>query len=764
MMKQPERMMMSEEILEVLDTGVSKHYLDDGLSVIWCNPAFYRMLGYGEEDFLQRYPDFGRYYEAEPRGFEGMQACFEDAYGRGERSAKYRGIMTGENGRTIWAEMTGTFVKQAGEGPPVVYILYSDIGEWMPEQSELCRRRADETENFKWLMSEYAGNVYISDMDTYELLYLNKHASDTLQTQPEQVVGSKCYETIQGRTSPCPFCTNRYLKKNGTYEWEFYNPNLKRTFIIKNRMLEWEGRRVRIELSYDMYSTEYKLAKKDQEREAILKTVPAGMIRLDSRDYRTVLWYNDIFLEMIGYTKAQFEEELHNQCVYLHPDDFKRAVMMARDLKKSGENVVLEARAYTRAKEERIWTVTLCYISGEDSWDGIPSLYSVGLDVTEERRKMETLKHRAEKDALTGIYNRAETELQIKKHLMDNPDTMDALFMIDTDNFKQINDTRGHMIGDAVLTEIASGMKKIMRDSDVVGRIGGDEFTVFMKNISSAEDAAVKAEELLNLFRHLFEAEKSPVKVSCSMGIAVYPKDGRTFSEIYACADKALYQAKSRGKDSFVIYNGDASTDMGGTGPSSLGAAIDSERRYAEGPDNLARYVFRNLYQTRDFNHTVNTILEIVGKQLDVSRAYIFENTDGGQYGSNTYEWCNEGIAPQMEKLQNVRYKDYRDYESLFDENMIFYCRDIHNLKPEQEALFADQGVHSTLQCAFRSEAVFAGFVGFDECTGLRLWTQEEVSTLLLVSQILSVFLLQNKGMQIIQPDTETGMLTQDIR
>ncbi|OJT72492.1 hypothetical protein BM530_20185, partial [Clostridioides difficile] len=92
---------------------------------------------------------------------------------------------------------------------------------------------------------------------------------------------------------------NSYLKKDDIYEWEFYNKKLKRTFIIKDRMLNWQGRRVRIELSYDMYSAEYKLAKKDQERESILKTIPAGMVRLDARDYLTILWCNDIFLNMI---------------------------------------------------------------------------------------------------------------------------------------------------------------------------------------------------------------------------------------------------------------------------------------------------------------------------------------------------------------------------------------------------------------------------------------------------------------------------------
>ena len=137
--------------------------------------------------------------------------------------------------------------------------------------------------------------------------------------------------------------------------------------------------------------------------------------------------------------------------------------------------------------------------------------------------------------------------------------------------------------------------------------------------------------------------------------------------------------------------------------------------------------------------------LEIVGKQFDVSRAYVFENTSDGLFTSNTFEWCNDGISPEIDNLQNLSFKEYGDYEKLFGEDSIFYCRDIHTLKPEQAEVFAEQGIHSTLQCAFWDEDTFRGFVGFDECTGLRLWTQEEVATLSLISQILSVFLLQKK-------------------
>lgn len=742
---------ISEDILKSMSIGVSKHFLDDSFTIIWGNTSFYQLLGYTEEEFLVKFSSLKDYYEQNLYHFESMKNHFLEAYHHGEKSIEYQICISANNGDPVWVIMTGILIESQDNEKSMVYILYSKINELKIKQEELSDMEKESTENFKWMMSEYAGNVYISDMDTYELLYLNKHSCNTLQASANELIGRKCYEVIQGRTSPCPFCTNSYLKKDDIYEWEFYNKKLKRTFIIKDRMLNWQGRRVRIELSYDMYSAEYKLAKKDQERESILKTIPAGMVRLDARDYLTILWCNDIFLNMIEYTKEQFAEELNNQCGYLFSEDYKRSKKLAQDLKESGDNVVFEAKIYTRSREERIWTVTLCYISGEDSWDGIPSFYSIGIDITKERKQIEKLQHISEKDALTGIYNRAETERQIKKYFEKNLNVMGALFMIDTDNFKQINDTEGHMIGDIVLTEMASGMKKIMHDSDVVGRIGGDEFTIFMKNISSVKDAEKKAEELLYMFRHLFQKEKSFLKVTCSIGIAIYPKDGNTFKEIYARADKALYQAKNMGKNNYVIYNQDYFKELEEFDCSSLGTVIDSEKQYAEYPDNLTRYIFRMLYQTDDIDQAINMILEVVGKQFDVSRVYIFENTEDGRYTSNTYEWCNEGISSQMAYLQNSNYQDYEDYEKLFEDELVFYCRDIHTLSPKLEELFSSQGIHSTLQCAYKEDRVFSGFVGFDECTGLRLWSQEEISTLSLISQIISMFLQRKKNNKLNQ-------------
>ncbi len=121
--------------------------------------------------------------------------------------------------------MTGILIESQDNEKSMVYILYSKINELKIKQEELSDMEKESTENFKWMMSEYAGNVYISDMDTYELLYLNKHSCNTLQASANELIGRKCYEVIQGRTSPCPFCTNSYLKK-----MTYMNGN----FIIKN--------------------------------------------------------------------------------------------------------------------------------------------------------------------------------------------------------------------------------------------------------------------------------------------------------------------------------------------------------------------------------------------------------------------------------------------------------------------------------------------------------------------------------------------------
>ena len=450
------------------------------------------------------------------------------------------------------------------------------------------------------------------------------------------------------------------------------------------------------------------------------------------------------WLEKFGYAprydgSLQKEEILHN----FYPDDIDPMAAFMETVRKGAPNSSIDVRI--RALEDRyIW----CRIRAttQFSTENVP-IRAVGTisDIDEEKRMVEDLRRRAELDALTGLYNHAETEQRTKRYLAGNPKSVGAMFIIDVDNFKSVNDGQGHLFGDAVLTELAAGMRKLTRKTDVIGRIGGDEFAMFLKDLPSAQVAEEKARKLLEMFQQLFQGEKQPIKVTCSIGLSIYPLDGTDYQTLYHCADLALYQAKSLGKNRYARFDARSMEAVDKIGYSSLGAAIDSDEAPRGKRGDLVNYVFQILYDTNDIDIAVDAILEIVGRRFDVSRAYVFENSDDGEYVDNTYEWCNEGIKPQKEFLQHYPYENVKGYKELFQDQSVFYCRDIRSLTPEQTRLFESQDICSTLQCALYDGKEFRGFIGFDECTGLRMWNKEEVGTLSLIAQILTTFLLKKR-------------------
>ncbi len=164
-------------------------------------------------------------------------------------------------------------------------------------------------------------------------------------------------------------------------------------------------------------------------------------------------------------------------------------------------------------------------------------------------------------------------------------------------------------------------------------------------------------------------------------------------------------------------------------------------------PDIVSR-VFSLMYNSRDIDKTVQSILERIGSYYDVSRAYIFENHESQLYCTNTFEWCAPGIEPQKDILQKYEYQfdnGRNVYTDNFDEEGIFLCRDIYSLPQDQIDVLEPQGIHSMIQCAIHDDGVFSGFVGFDECTHERVWTGEQIGTLNLISRLLGIFLAKRQ-------------------
>lgn len=169
-------------------------------------------------------------------------------------------------------------------------------------------------------------------------------------------------------------------------------------------------------------------------------------------------------------------------------------------------------------------------------------------DIDAEKKAEQKLIEAAKRDQMTMLYNRETTMECIQQSLSEYPESMHALFMIDVDNFKSLNDTLGHQTGDEFLIDLAKEIRGIFRESDVVGRIGGDEFFAFMNKTPDMAIVEKKAEEMIQTIRKVC-AKYPVVNLSGSIGISMYPKHGMTVDELYAKADEALYRAKHLGKN-----------------------------------------------------------------------------------------------------------------------------------------------------------------------------------------------------------------------
>jgi diguanylate cyclase (GGDEF)-like protein len=162
-----------------------------------------------------------------------------------------------------------------------------------------------------------------------------------------------------------------------------------------------------------------------------------------------------------------------------------------------------------------------------------------------------------ETDPLTGLSNKQAIDRVCRAYLRPDRTNGCALILLDIDNFHQINEMQGRAVGDEVLHSVGLTMRAMFREDDVIGRFGGDEFLILMKNISNVEDVRLKAERLHGRMADIVACGRP---LACSMGVAVAaPSDGVAFERLFSCADMALYGSKENGKDTVTLYRPESS-------------------------------------------------------------------------------------------------------------------------------------------------------------------------------------------------------------
>lgn len=270
---------------------------------------------------------------------------------------------------------------------------------------------------------------------------------------------------------------------------------------------------------------------------------------LENHLYHTVHWTNKFGF---GFTVENPGKKIPDFS-QAHPEDRKKLNEFFETARLGLQPKPLDVRMRTIGSSY-IW----CTVSLKVIFDASGTPFrAIGLisDTDHKKKMIEKLENRTKMDLLTQLYNKMTTEAMIEEYLSSSPlEEQHGFIILDIDNFKGINDTLGHIYGDNVLKTVSEQLRNLFRATDIVGRAGGDEFVILMKDLPDRAVLKEKLNEICEVFRSVYLGENVKYRVSASVGAALFPSDGQTFEELYRHADAALYRSKKAGKDCFCLY------------------------------------------------------------------------------------------------------------------------------------------------------------------------------------------------------------------
>jgi diguanylate cyclase (GGDEF)-like protein/PAS domain S-box-containing protein len=309
-----------------------------------------------------------------------------------------------------------------------------------------------------------------------------------------------------------------------------------------------------------------------QDNEGIISAAGEGIFRNDLEG--RVTYANPAALEMLGYSVEEMLGRRSHQLFH-----HTRANGAAYPVSECAAGKSLTEGATRRITDELFWrkdgsSIAVDYTSTPIRAGGrIVGVVTVFDDVTHQRQMEEQLRHQADHDSLTGLFNRRRFEQEVSSQLnyARRYSRPGALLLMDLDTFKFVNDSYGHPIGDRVLSDVGASLSATVRDTDVVARIGGDEFAILLREAEGLEAIAV-AKKLIAAVR-----ARSKPTIGASVGIAPFDGAGeKTPDELLVAADIALYEAKEMGGASTVLYTGQSSQAL--TWVERIRDALDKDR------------------------------------------------------------------------------------------------------------------------------------------------------------------------------------------
>ncbi|QMT59069.1 bifunctional diguanylate cyclase/phosphodiesterase [Legionella sp. PC997] len=307
---------------------------------------------------------------------------------------------------------------------------------------------------------------------------------------------------------------------------------------------------------YSFRDITQKLLEEDELRirERAIEASTHGVAIIDiSKPDLPIIYVNKAFERITGYSERQI---LGQNLTFLHGSQVehvnqKRITLAIKELRE--ETVELES--YRRSGE--VFWAEVSVAPVRDSFDNVKHYVCILNDVTQRREMEQQLIQQATHDSLTELPNRVLLIDRVDQAILlaKKKSSMLAFLFLDLDHFKMTNDTLGHSIGDRMLQAVSNRLVIATDDFDTVCRLGGDEFVVLLQDVVSESQAQQKAEEILASIAKPIQIDQHNLKITGSIGISYYPKDGDDYESLMRCADLSMYHAKDNGRNTYRTYD-----------------------------------------------------------------------------------------------------------------------------------------------------------------------------------------------------------------
>lgn len=344
------------------------------------------------------------------------------------------------------------------------------------------------------------------------------------------------------------------------------------------------------------------------------------------------------------------------------------------------------------------------------------------------------------KDELTGVRSRAAFKKDVEAFLLNSSvDSPYAMLILDVKNFKQVNDNFGHMFGDNVLIQVADCIIENIHRNDYVGRLGGDEFIIFLKNVSESSVVSM-ADKIRRGIKDIYVGDDA--NIDAYIGAVVATNHAHTYEDLIHTADNALFDLMTKNAGAGVNVLREIVTKH-----TDFKLSYVADRNIRSTPNakekRLSELIFELLEQARDIGKAIDTVLALVGEKKHLSRITIMRREGNGL--TVTRQWTSRGIKAN----KNIAGDAVIDYQNKMKANFsedgmgIIDAESIRHYNPAEADRILSEGAKSIMYCNMMEFGEIVGVIAFVDCVNEREWTDIDYKAYRTITRMISAYTIK---------------------